>query len=131
MSALTIDEKLSLVQKMRTHANANQSRMNARTNVYPRTSANASQNLALSGEDGMASEEELAMQGVGGLRLRLFVCLLVFSAFFGLYKMNIQIKGHKVTEVTTFLEENQLPKNAQTSLETMAKQLVEQFHEPN
>lgn len=131
MSTLTIDEKLSLIQKMRAHANVNQNQIYTRVQpqIHPGTVAgNVSVNQSLYRSESTLTGDAVLEQElpVGTFKLRLLVCVLAFSAFVGLYKMNVQIKGHKVTEVNSLLEENQLPKNAQESLETAADRLVEQ-----
>lgn len=111
MSSLTIEEKLSMIQKMQSHAST-QTKFPENIHARPRPV-----NTELSQED---SYEEFH-----SLRLRLFVCILIFSAFFGLYKMKIEIRGHDVTEVNSLLETNQLPRHAVDSLESLSQQLVD------
>ena len=105
MSSLTIDEKLSLVQRMKKQdLSSNYTRMNTR-------------------ED--PSEEE----PVSTLKLRIFVCIIIFAAFFGMYKGNILIKGKKVSAISHALEKNMLPETLDQSLESMTKKVITKLNE--
>ncbi len=105
MSSLTIEEKLSLVQQMKSQDMKNQS--------IP------------SGYAGYTDEEA----PVSTLKLRIFVCIIIFAAFFGMYKGNILIKGQKVSKISTALEKNMLPKSLDKSLEAITKKAVVKVNE--
>lgn len=109
MSSLTIDEKLSLVQRMKNQdISSNYTRMNTRMNT----------------RDAISEEEP-----VSTLKLRIFVCIIIFAAFFGMYKGNIIIKGKKVSAISHTLEKNMLPESLDKSLESMAKKVITKLNE--
>ena len=125
MSSLSIDEKMLLIQKMRSQSaqkpNAyirEHSRYQGEPTLYQ--NGYSSNSSAIEGE----IPEETA-DVFRSLKLRFFVCLILFACFFGMYKADFKIKGHKVTEVNAVLQENMLPKPMQDSLETISQKLTE------
>ena len=125
MNTLTIDEKMLLVQRMRERADRSRPH-NSGTVDKSKTQERKEQAFsAYAGQTDEQSEGSGAERGT--FRLRLIACVLVFSAFFGLYKMNVHIRGHQVGEITQLLEENKLPKGTHNSLKTMSEQMLEEF----
>lgn len=117
MSSLSIDEKMSLIQKMR-----NQSQTQpVHPYIQPRTTDSRYQPAQM----GTTEQPEHVENPLLYLKLRFFVCLLIFSGFFALYKTNFKVKGHSVTEVNTVLQENILPESLHNSLETMSQKLTD------
>lgn len=136
MSSLTIDEKLHLIQKMRSQSEAisnrnlsklqhTYSRMEPYTGISTRSFNSLADEFSSKSSDAMESDIP-PTDGFRFLKYRIFACMLIFTCFFALYKTNFQIKGHKVTEVNTILEEDILPSKLQDSLEKISQQLVEQ-----
>lgn len=105
MSSLTIEEKVSLVQQMKRQDSVNQ--------TIP------------SGYTTNQTEEEMP---VSTLKLRIFVCIIIFAVFFGMYKGNILIKGQKVSKISTALEKNMLPESLDKSLQAITKKVVEKVN---
>ena len=71
------------------------------------------------------SEEE----PVSTLKLRIFVCILIFAAFFGMYKGNILIKGKKVSAISHALEKNMLPEALDQSLTSITRNVIVKLNE--
>lgn len=125
MSALTIDEKLLLVQKMRSRTGQNAVHV-------PHTAGTGTGSVQKDSITGLyveqadeLQEDEASVRGT--FRIRIIVCVLIFSAFFGLYKMNIDIKGHQVKEIAVLLEENKLPSRVHQTLKTMSERMLQEF----
>ena len=113
MSSLTIDEKMMLIQKMR-----NQSEHNIPSSIPF---------YAVRSSEAVSSDLEASLDGLRFFKYRIFVCLLIFSGFFSMHQLKLEIKGYEVTEVNTILEEDILPEKLQDSLETLGNELAEKL----
>lgn len=122
MSSLSIDEKMMLVQKMRARSEQ------LMPSEIHRKEAGVRYKDA-SGAGNLDSDEK------GGsfrfLKIRILICVVAFSGFFCLYKMNVPIKGHQVAEITSVLENDLLPDSVQESLTTVSEHIVKIIKEKN
>lgn len=112
MSSLTIDEKMHVIERMRSQSSES-------VPLYAVSSCEAD------------NAQDVFTDGFHSLKYRIFVCLFAFSVFFAMYKMNFEVKGHKITELNVLLEEDVLPEKLQTSLESVFMEMVEASRVPS
>lgn len=127
MSSLSIDEKMMLVQKMRSQSEHNTESMHLRRRVSePLNERIVSENGTnyIRGEFMRDAQEETG--GLSYLKLRIFVSIFIFALFFSFYQTKFNLMGHQAKEIHAVLEENILPKKLQDSLETLSSRLLAQ-----